>query len=99
MFSRLQKVRDPVKNKPALQWILKFLDTLLIIGFGFVAGYGLNVDNIQDDCNQHIIDNYFTEEIQYCYQKVFNTTPSLPFEVSIPNIPNISSQNGDIIIP
>jgi len=46
--------------------IFDFIHFILIIIFGFLLGITYNVDKTQDACNQFVIDNYFTYDMQRC---------------------------------
>ena len=48
------------------KWIIALIETLLYIGLGVAVGHTLHVDSVQDACNQHVVDNYYTPEIQRC---------------------------------
>lgn len=55
-----------MEEHPKLVAFLNFIYPYLFLIFGIIVGYALNVDSIQDNCNQFIIDNYFTLDIQRC---------------------------------
>ena len=79
----IKSIKRFAKSHPIL-W--EFITYGLVFFFGVLVSFALEVDDIQDSCNQHIVDNILTEEVQLCLlQKEgidVNTEFVLPFNWS-----------------
>ena len=65
-----------LKNKYPVAWDI--LIAVLIFGFAFFLGQLYSIDRFEDSCNQFVVDNYYTQDMQRCllyYGKSF----TIPF--------------------
>lgn len=59
--------------------IIALVEIALYIGFGFLAGYVWDKRNIERECDQFVIDNYYTEEMQLCLDETLSGSFGVPF--------------------
>jgi hypothetical protein len=62
----LRKAREYIQEHNKLRAALAVAFHLLLFIGGYLSAMGRDVDRISDECNQFVIDNYFTPEMQSC---------------------------------
>lgn len=63
-----------IDKYPRVKKVIEWISPTLFILFAFLLGTLWNIDKVSDECNEFIIDNYFTQDMQRCLldqQRVF----------------------------
>ena len=47
-------------------WVFSILEYLLIFFFGFLVAQTLSMEGVQNECDQFVVDTYFTIPMQRC---------------------------------
>lgn len=73
------KERVEAMQKSKYAWVFSLIEYLLVFAFGVLVCWQLRIEHIQDECDQFIVDNYFTPEMQYCYLEQTGYNMDVPF--------------------
>ena len=73
------KDRVEAMQKSKYSWVFSIIEYLLVFAFGVLVCWQLRIENIQNECDQFVVDNYFTYEMQICYIEQTGNSMGVPF--------------------